>query len=54
MVAVLIFVGLFVIHVLRKLPEAASADVAEVRMVDSVLQRNVLQVLLLLSRAVDE
>ena len=54
MVAVVIFVGLFVIHVLRKLPEAASVDVTEVRMVDSVLQRNVFQVLLLLPLVVDD
>ncbi len=54
MVVVLIFVWLFVIHVLHKLPEVASIDVATLKMVDSVLQRNVLQVLLLLSRAVDE
>ena len=42
MVVVFIFVWLFVIHVLHKLPEAASIDVATLKMVDSVLQRNVL------------
>ena len=53
-VSVLVLFGLFVIHVLSKCPDAGSVNVSKIRMVDSVLEGNVLQVRLFLPLPVEQ
>ena len=52
-VSVLILFWLFVIHFLSKFPDADSVNVSKIRMVDTVLEGNMLQVRLFLPLPVD-